>query len=289
MTAAVNTGERAETRPAGDAIEKKASGSSFYLAMRVMPKAEREAMFAIYAFCRAVDDIADDGVGSPADRRAALNKWRSDIDALFQGTVSPRVRFLDDTVKHFGLKKDDFHAVIDGMEMDVDESMQDANLAMLDLYCDRVASAVGRLSVKVFGMEEDPGTQLAHHLGRALQLTNILRDLDEDAGLGRLYLPSEFLDQAGIETRDPGRVISDPAIDVACRALAKVAWRHYEESDRVFRARPKGKLRAPRLMSEVYSRILAKMESMGWAPPRERVRIGKAALLFIMLRYGLAG
>src|SRR5580658_918901 len=91
-------------------------------------------------------------------------------------------------------------------------------LADLELYCDRVAGAVGRLSIKVFGMEDEPGADLAHHLGRALQLTNILRDLDEDAGIGRLYLPREALDEAGIAGDDPHAVIADPCVDRACRA-----------------------------------------------------------------------
>ena len=87
------------------------------------------------------------------------------------------------------------------------------DLATLDLYCDRVAGAVGRLSVRIFGMEEGPGCELAHQLGRALQLTNILRDLDEDAAIGRLYLPRELLRKAGIVTTDPGAAIGDPRVD----------------------------------------------------------------------------
>ena len=99
----------------------------------------------------------------------------------------------------FGLQQADFLAVIDGMDMDVEADIRAPDLATLDLYCDRVAGAVGRLSIRVFGMEEAPGAELAHQLGRALQLTNILRDLDEDAAIGRLYLPRELLAQAGIE------------------------------------------------------------------------------------------
>jgi phytoene synthase len=285
MTAAAIT----ERPPEIAAVEKKASGSSFYMAMRLMPKDQREAMFAIYAFCRAVDDIADDGVGDAASRTRELKAWRHDIDAFYGGASPARLQFIAGTIKRFGLKREDMLAVIDGMQMDVDEEMQGgADLAKVDLYCDRVASAVGRLSVKVFGMEEGPGIALAHHLGRALQLTNILRDLDEDASLGRLYLPSEYLRDAGITSRNPREVVGSPLIDKACRAVAKLAHRHYAEADNVMRARPKGHLRAPRLMGAVYSRILSKMESVGWAPPRERVKLGKATLLFVLLRDGLA-
>ena len=158
-----------------------ASGSSFYAGMRVLPKAERAAMFAIYAFCRQVDDIADDLEGSVEDRRAGLEAWRAGVDRLYSDQPAGRAGFLLPHVRRFGLREADFVSVIDGMEMDVDQDIRAPDLETLDLYCDRVASSVGRLSVRVFGMDERPGVELAHHLGRALQLTNILRDLDEDA------------------------------------------------------------------------------------------------------------
>src|SRR4029078_1004385 len=110
------------------------------------------------------------------------------------------------SVKPFGLKREDFLAIVAGMEMDVPQDIRAPDMATLDLYCDRVASAVGRLSVHVLGMPREDGVLLAHHLGRALQLTNILRDIDEDATLGRLYLPRESLLLAGITTADPARV-----------------------------------------------------------------------------------
>src|SRR6185312_11412078 len=193
MTNAENIGGNA-----AKAVQKKASGSSFYLAMRLMPAEERDAMFAIYAFCRKVDDIADDGVGTRAERHQRLERWRDDLAALYAGDVRPQVRFLAPAVTKYGLRLEDFIAVLDGMDMDVAEDIVAPDLATLDLYCDRVASAVGRLSIKVFGMDEGPGFELAHHLGRALQLTNILRDIDEDADIGRLYLPREYLETATV-------------------------------------------------------------------------------------------
>jgi squalene synthase HpnD len=269
--------------------QARASGSSFYAGMRLLPKAEREAMFAIYAFSRAVDDIADEGNDSPAVRHAALDAWRLDIEQIYAGLSPVRVAYLVPIVRRYGLRKEDFLAVIDGMDMDVAENICAPDVAKLDLYCDRVASAVGRLSVKIFGMEEAPGIALAHHLGRALQLTNVLRDLDEDAAVGRLYLPREYLSQAGISTREPVAVIADPAIDHACRLVARAAHEHYAKAKLVLDSRPKGLLRAPRLMSAVYAQILRKMENEGWAPPRRRVRIGRGHLLLTVLRHGLAG
>ena len=270
-----------------EAVRRKVEGSSFYSAMRLMPKAEREAMFAVYAFCRAVDDIADDGIGTRDERRARLEEWRTDVTALCDGRPPGRAAFLAETVALYRPRLEDFLAVIDGMEMDVDADIVAPDLATLDLYCDRVASAVGRLSIKIFGMEEGPGFALAHHLGRALQLTNILRDLDEDAGVGRLYLPREYLLAAGVDVTTPQAALADPAIDSACRHVADLAHSHYEEAHRILRARPKGNLRAPRLMGADYSQILRKMEAQGWAPPRARARLAKMELAVIVLRHGL--
>ena len=269
--------------PEIEAVRRKAAGSSFYSAMRLMPKAEREAMFAIYAFCRAVDDIADDGVGTRTERRAQLNQWHADVNALYAGAAPGLAAFLAETVTVYRPRLEDFVAVIDGMDMDVEADIIAPDLATLDLYCDRVASAVGRLSIKVFGMEEEPGFALAHHLGRALQLTNILRDLDEDAAVHRLYLPREFLN----EVREPEDALADPAIDATCRRVADIAHNHYEEANLIMRARPRGNLRAPRLMGAVYCEILRRMEANGWAPPRRRARIPKAQLAMIVLRHGL--
>ncbi|MGI8841767.1 MAG: presqualene diphosphate synthase HpnD [Caulobacteraceae bacterium] len=267
--------------------QSQASGSSFYAAMRLLPAAERAAMFAIYGFCRQVDDIADEPGPSAEARRAALAAWRRDLDRLFGGAPGEQTAGLVEPVHRFALAKEDFLAVVDGMEMDVDGPIRAPCLETLDLYCDRVASAVGRLSVRVFGMDEAPGRDLAHHLGRALQLTNILRDLDEDAAIGRLYLPAEALDQAGIAAREPAAVLAHPAIDRPCRRLAGVARDHYRAADAILAGKPAGRLAAPRLMSAVYGEILALMEGAGWAAPRPRATLGKGRMAWLALRRGL--
>ena len=270
--------------PQAKAVKKKASGSSFYLAMRLMPKVERDAMFAIYAFCRKVDDIADDGIGTRAERHEKLEAWRHDLAALYQGQMPGRVAFLAPAVGRFGLRHEDFLAILDGMDMDVAEDIVAPDRATLDLYCDRVASAVGRLSIKVFGMEEGPGFELAHHLGRALQLTNILRDIDEDADIGRLYLPREYLFAAGFKSLDPKMVVSDPRVDLVCRQVAADAHTHYDAAQEVLAARPKGRIRTPWLMGAVYSEILKATEETGFAPPRRRISLGKNRLAVLVLR-----
>lgn len=271
------------------ALQAQVSRSSFYAAMRIMPKAERDAMFAIYKFCRLVDDIADDGTRARPQRAAELDEWRADLAALYDGRPAGRAAFLAQPVHAFGLRQADFLAVIDGMDMDVAADIRAPDLATLELYCDRVACAVGRLSTRIFGMDEKPGLELAHELGRALQLTNILRDLDEDAEMGRLYLPAELLTQAGIAATDPSAAIGDCRVDGACRALAERALEHFAAADRLMRSRPRGRLLAPKLMEAVYRAMLKDMLVQGWAAPRRRVRIAKPRLLWIVVRCILLG
>ena len=152
------------------------------------------------------------------------------------------------------------------MEMDVVADIRAPDDATLDLYCDRVASAVGRLSVRVFGMEEQDGIALAHHLGRALQLTNILRDLDEDAAIGRLYLPREALREAGIAPTDPATVLASPALGEGLRARRRARARPFRaKPTRSWRAARAGAVRAPRIMGEAYRLILDRLVARGWS------------------------
>jgi presqualene diphosphate synthase len=266
------------------AAAERASGSSFYNAMRVLPRAQREAMFEIYSFCRQVDDIADSS-GPRGERQEELARWRADIDALYAGKPVPRTRGLQAPARNFGLRREDFHAVIDGMEMDVVGDIRAPDDATLELYCDRVASAVGRLSVRVFGMEERDGIALAHHLGRALQLTNILRDLDEDAAFGRLYLPAEALREAGIAATDPPAVLAHPALGKACAPVVARARGHFIEADAIMARNPRRTVRAPRIMGEAYRLILDSLVARGWSHPRRPIHLPKSRLLWIIMRH----
>jgi phytoene synthase len=262
----------------------RAGGSSFYLAMRILRREQREAMFEIYSFCRAVDDIADGDL--PRERRLAdLSAWRRDIDQLYAKRTPPGLEGLAIAIDCFDLRKDDFLAVIDGMEMDAREDIRAPSLQQLDLYCDRVASAVGRLSVRIFGMKDGDGQLLAHHLGRALQLTNILRDIDEDAEVGRLYLPHEALQLAKISSADPQAVISHRGIGQACAFVAARAREHFVQANEIMSACPRHIVRAPKIMQEAYRRMLDDMVTRGWSPPRSRIRINKFRLVWVALRY----
>jgi presqualene diphosphate synthase len=275
VSAAENTSEEAA---------RKASGSSFYAAMRILPKAQRAAMYEIYAFCRAVDDIADDP-GPAAGRKEQLQQWRRNVRSLYAGATLPRLGGLKSAIETFGLRQEDFLSIVDGMEMDVGDPIRAPDLSTLDLYCDRVASAVGRLSVRVFGIPGEDGVNLAHHLGRALQLTNILRDLDEDAAVGRLYLPAEALREAGIGATDPAIVLSDPALGKVCARVGAKAREHFGEAEKIMARCPRRNARAPSVMGEAYKLILDALEQRGWQSPRQPVRVGKPQLLWILVRH----
>jgi phytoene synthase len=275
---------QAETQPIS--APSRASGSSFYTAMRILPRAQRDAMFEIYSFCRLVDDVAD-STAPREERKRQLAAWRDDIEAIYAGHPPAALQALAGTARDFKLRRQDFLAVIDGMEMDAAEDIRAPDWAKLDLYCDRVASAVGRLSVCVFGLGEDDGIALAHHLGRALQLTNILRDLDEDAGIGRLYLPREALREAGIISTDPAMVLKNPMLPEVCKAVMARAREHFTQADAIMTRNPRRIVKAPRIMERVYRAMLDGMAARGWAPPRQRVQIGGLRLSWIALRYAI--
>jgi phytoene/squalene synthetase len=148
-----------------------------------------------------------------------------------------------------------------------------------------VASAVGRLCVRVFGMEQQDGIELAHHLGRALQLTNILRDLDEDAAIGRLYLPREALQAAGIATTDPVLALSSPQLGNACAPVIERAKQHFAMADAIMDRGPRRTVRTPRVMAQAYKAKLEALIARGWAPPRAAIRTSRLQLLWIVLRH----
>jgi phytoene synthase len=271
-----------------DTIRRRveAAGTSFYWAMRLLPKERRDGMYAVYAFCREVDDIADDWPA--AERPAGLAAWHDEIEAVYAG--SPRhlvARALQAPVARFQLRKSDFHDVIDGMEMDAGVDIRAPDLATLDLYCARVAAAVGHLSVHVFGDSGEGAHRVADALGRALQLTNILRDLVEDAGRGRLYLPREMLDRHGIRGDDPPAVLRHPALPAVCRDLAALAFEHFDAAEAAMTLCSRRAMRPAATMGAFYRAMLEALIEAGWRDPRARVSLSKGRKLWLVLRHGL--
>jgi len=262
----------------------RAAGTSFYRGMRVLAPDRRYAMYAIYAFCRVVDDIADEP-GEMADKRQRLAAWRDRIAGLYRGEADdPVTRVLMAAVGRFGLRAEDFIAVIDGMEMDAETIIVAPDLATLDLYCDRVAAAVGRLSVRAFGDASPAADRVAYALGRALQLTNILRDLREDADRGRLYLPCEYLDDAGIP-HDPAAALASPRLAEVCARLAALAHGYFAEAAAAMSHCDRQAMRPARLMGATYAAILSRLEHRGWQRLDERAGLPLWQKLWLLLRY----
>ena len=262
------------------------SGSSFLWGMRLLPRPRREAMYAIYAFCREVDDIADDR-GAAADKQQRLSRWREEIEHLYAGNPGhPITQALMQPVADYGLPKAEFLAVIDGMEMDAREDICAPDMATFRLYCRRVAGAVGVLSVHAFGATEPQARDLALAEGDALQFTNILRDLAEDAERGRLYLPRDLLLRHGIESVDPMTVIRHPRLPAVCFDLAAMAEDRFAEARRLMALCRRGPMRPARIMLAVYHRLLTRLKQEGWADVTQRVRLPKAEKLWIALRNG---
>jgi len=195
--------------------------------MRLLPLEKREAIFAVYAFCREVDDIVDDDC-APEDKDAALRDWRQEIDRLFEGHPTYlTAQALHPAVTRFALPKSEFLLMLEGMEQDAKGGLTAPKEVDLRAYCRRVAGSVGSLSVHIFGDVSPPARELAIVQGEALQYTNVLRDLAEDAARGRLYLPVEYLRDADIGTSVPQEVLAHPNLSRACTAFAEETRHRY--------------------------------------------------------------
>ena len=264
----------------------RGAGTSFYRGMAVLPPDRRHAMYAIYAFCRIVDDIADDETPF-ATKKPRLDAWRARIVALYHGHAGDAVtRVLAKAIAAYDLRQQDFLAVIDGMQTDAETVVVAPDMDALDLYCDQVASAVGRLSVRAFGDASDHADIVAYHLGRALQLTNILRDIYEDAQRGRVYLPRELLQAAGIPP-NPQAVLTHPALPKLCGELAAIAQGHFEDAAAWMQQCDKTAMKPARLMGATYAALLAALRRGGWRDLSRPVKLSKAHKLWLAVRYGL--
>ena len=262
------------------------SRTSFHAGMAVLPKSRREAMYALYAFCREVDDIADDSP-SPQEAAKGLALWRERIAELFKGHADDCITSaLLPAIKTYHLVEADFQAIIDGMEMDAvvicapDEKT-------FDLYCDRVASAVGRVSVRIFGDASENAMLVAHHLGRALQTTNILRDIAEDATRGRLYMPKELLTKHNISSRNPAEVARDIRLPAACRELAERAGDHFAAADRAMALCIPSAMRPARIMRAYYGAIYNRVVRADWQDVMKRISLPVWQKLWLVLRHGV--
>jgi len=260
------------------------SGSSFRIGMQSLAPERRRAIHAVYAFCRAVDDIAD-GVAPSVEKRRFLTSWRAELDRLGGTPETPIGRELARAVAAFDLPVGECHALLDGMETDASSRVRLADDAALEQYGRRVAGSVGALSIRIFGVPE--AHDFALRLGRTLQLVNILRDVDEDAGAERVYVPLSRLARLGLEDAPARELVADARFARACQALAEEARDGFAAADRALLSLDRARLRPAILMMEGYRRILDRLESRGFGERKGRLRLtagDRLQLLTLALR-----
>lgn len=243
----------------------KRRDTNFYHAFLVLSPEKREAIVAVWDFCRAVDDAADEPAGGEADARAALAAWRAEVAALFGhgDPATPQGRALRPFVGRFGLPRDAFEAVVEGVQMDLDR-VRYRTFEELREYCLRVASAVGLICLEIFGYRDERARQYAVDLGIALQLTNIVRDVGDDLARGRVYLPEEDLARFGCTVDDLARREVTPPVR-ALLAFESVRARDYYARARAEMPRSdRRSLLAARVMDAVYFALLGRIERRGY-------------------------
>ena len=238
------------------------SASNLALAFILLPREKRDAMIALYAFCREVDDVADEESEPVETRRQGLAEWREDIRTACEGG-SPRMevnREIQPVIQQHQLSFELFDELIKGVEMDLDKKRYET-YEELDLYCYRVASVVGLLSIEIFGYQDKRRIEYAVHLGRALQLTNILRDVRTDAQIGRIYLPQDQLERFGVTSKEILAFEYSDRYRKLAESVAERAREFYRKAGESLPKVDRKSMATAELMGSVYWRLLCKLES----------------------------
>lgn len=262
------------------------SKSSFTLGMKAMSKPRREAIFAVYAFSRVVDDIADEE-GDLEEKRQLLKDWRVEVTALYDGAPHSLIgKALLEPIRAFQIPKQELILMIEGMETDVNGPVQGPSLEGLLDYTRRVAGTVGMMSIRIFGVSAcEPRDRFALNLADALQLTNILRDVEEDADIDRLYLPAELLEKHGITTTLPHDVADHDNLRDVCREIGKIARARFIEARRALNELDGEPTRSALMMMGVYETYLNRMEAADFVRDPAIHKLSKWQKLRHGLRY----
>ncbi len=259
------------------------SGSSFTSSFRFLPQEKRQAMTVLYAFCREVDDVVDEC--SDADvARTTLNWWRNEVAAVFGGhPTHPVCQALIPVVKRFNLPQEHLLEIIDGMEMDLDQPRY-ADFKSLQLYCYRVASVVGLLSAEIFGYTDRETLKYAHDLGIAFQLTNIIRDVGEDARRNRIYLPMDEMQQFGVSAAD---ILNSRETENFQKLMAfqiARAQRFYQQALDHLPAVDRKAQRTGLIMAAIYRAVLDEVVASGCHVLKERVSLTSRYKLWLAFK-----
>jgi phytoene synthase len=258
------------------------SSSNFYYAFMLLPAERRRALYAVYAFCRFVDDIADDqSIGDPA---TLLARWREELERVYGGAPTrPISRALADTARHFSIPRVYFDEVIAGVEMDLSRRRY-ATFEELRLYCYRVASAVGLICIEVFGYSNPETKVYAENLGIAFQITNILRDVREDAARGRIYLPLEDLARFGVSEDEILRGVYSDAFVRLMEFEANRAREYYLRADRALPAEDRSSLLTAEAMRSIYGALLNLIVSSRYRVLDRRLSLSAPKKLYLVGR-----
>lgn len=260
-----------------------ASGSSFYSSFRFLPELKRRAITALYAFCREVDDVVDECHDTEVARHT-LNWWREEVMRMYQAKAThPVTQALQNLLGDFNLAEEYLMEIIDGMEMDLDIH-EYASFKDLSLYCYRAASVVGLLSAEIFGYQNRATLKYAHDLGMAFQLTNILRDVREDAERGRIYLPQDELAKFGVSRQDLTRPISSDAVQALFQFQADRAREYYYKAYNQLPDEDRYTQRSGLIMAEIYQSLLDEIEADGFRVLEHRIKLTPLRKLYLALR-----
>ena len=287
-----STGSPATSRNISRALTK-ASRSNFYYAFLFLPRAQREALYAVYAFCRVSDDLVDEtrdgagpagGVGGPAQETLErLKGWRAELEACFRGEARhPVLERLAETIQTFRIPHRYFEELLNGVEMDLVKTRY-ASFAELQQYCYRVAGVVGLMCIEIFGYRHPETRSYAEQLGTAFQLTNILRDLGPDMERGRLYLPQEDLDRFGVPEADIAAGRRTPALRELMVFEVDRARGFYEAARTALPAEDRRGMLAPEIMGAIYARLLRRIETSDYDVFTRRIRLSDAERMWLAL------
>ena len=259
------------------------SGSSFYYAFRFLPEAQRRAIIALYAFCREVDDSVDE-CSDPTVARTKLQWWRSEIERVFEHRPEhPVGKALAEQINRYNLPKEYFFEIIDGMQMDLDQHHYQG-YKDLGLYCYRVAGVVGLLSAEIFGYRNRQTLKYAVELGQAFQLTNILRDVREDARRGRIYLPHEELQRFKVQEQDILSYQHTAQVQALLQSVLQRARSHYATALSLLPDEDRLAQRAGLIMAAIYQATLDEIERDGLRVLERRVSLTPVRKLWIAWR-----
>ena len=236
------------------------SGSSFTISFIFLPKKQREAMTALYAFCREVDDVVDECTDFNV-AQTKLNWWKSEVTNCYVGKPQhPVTRALQPFISQFNLPQEHFLEIIDGMEMDLKFNRYE-DFKQLQLYCYRVASVVGLLSASIFGFSNRKTLKYAHDLGMAFQLTNIIRDVGEDARRGRIYLPLDELRKAKVTEEDILQSRESPQVKALIEYQIERAESYYDKALRELPVEDSKQQRTGLMMAAIYRTLLREIKT----------------------------